>query len=97
MSPGTVVALTLVPLLEIALCLVELYYLKVMGHLSLGEGSSQSELALWLVELYKLSRPTLFFIPLKSDLKWLNYVQLSPGTVVPWAIVTQIRASVVTG
>ena len=74
----------------------------LLGHLS------QSELALWLVELYKLSRPTLFFIPLKSDLrrqtllfipfksdiKWLNYVQLSPGTVVAWAIVTQIRARV---
>ena len=29
----------------------------------------QSELALRLVELYKLSKPTLFFIPLKSDLK----------------------------
>ena len=30
---------------------------------------TKSELVLWLVELYKLSRPTLFFIPLGSDLK----------------------------
>ena len=50
-----------------------------------------------LVELYKLSGPTLFFIPLGSNLTCLNYVQLSPGTVVAWAIVTHIRASFVTG
>ena len=60
------------------------------------ERDPKSELALWLDELYKLSRSTLFFIPLGSDLKLLNYVQLSPWTVVAWAIVTQIRASVVT-
>ena len=72
-------------------------YRCLLGHLSFGEGSSQSELALWLVELYKLSGPTLFFIPLGSDLKWLNFVQLSPRTVVAWASVTHIRASFGTG
>ena len=48
--------------------------------------SPQSELALWLVELYYVIRTTLLFIPYESNLKWLSNVQLSIGAVVARAV-----------
>ena len=53
------------------------------------------KVALQLVELYEMSRPTLVIISLESGLKWLNYGQLSPVTVVTWAVVPQIKGSFV--
>ena len=44
------------------------------------------KVALQLVELYEMSRPTLVIISLESGLKWLNYGQFSPVTVVTWAV-----------
>ena len=63
----------------------------LLGQLSLWHLSSQSELALWLVELYYLMKTTLFFIPFEPNLKW----QLSLGAVVAWAAVPPIRGSLV--
>ena len=57
--------------------------------------SPQSELALWLVELYYVIRTTLLFIPYESNLKWLSNVRLSVGAVVSWGVVHPIRGSFV--
>ena len=53
------------------------------------------KVALQLVELYEMSRPTLVIISLESGLKWLNYGQFSPVTAVTWAGFPQIKGSFV--
>ena len=67
----------------------------LLWQLSPGQLSLQSEVALQLVELYEMSRPTLVIISLESGLKWLNYGQFSPVTVVTWAVFPQIKGSFV--
>ena len=72
----------------------------LQGQLSPQQLSPQSELALWLFELYYSIRITLLFIPFESNLKWLSNVQLSIRAVVAWAVVAwanvpPIRASFV--
>ena len=53
--------------------------------------SLQSKVALQLVELYEMSRPTLVIISLESGLKWLNYGQLKPMAVVFWNRVLKLQ------
>ena len=66
---------------------------RLLGQLLAGQLSHHSEVTLWLVVLYKLSRPTLFFMPFKFGFKWLSYGHLSPGAVVTRAVVPLIGGS----
>ena len=52
-------------------------YNCLLGQLSPGQLYPQSKLALLIVELYYIIRPSFPFILFKSELIWLSYVEKS--------------------